>query len=76
MHWLMNPVGCVGKLMEGSGLNKLMASAFSGVEKILIRKKFPMAVRARRIVIIELLRGFIDGSQEKKSIPKFYFFLM
>ena len=31
MHWIMNFVGCVGKLMEGSGLNKLMGSPFAGV---------------------------------------------
>ena len=76
MHWIMNFVGCVGKLMEGSGLNKLMASAFSEAEKMLIGKKFPMTVRALRLVITELLRGCIDDSQEKKRITKFYFFLI
>ena len=34
MHWIINFVGYAGKLMEGSGLNKLKASAFAGVEKI------------------------------------------
>ena len=62
--------------MEGSGLNKLRASAFSEAEKMLIGKKFPMTVRALRLVIIELLRGCIDDSQEKKRITKFYFFLI
>ena len=46
--------------MEGSGLNKLMTSVFSGVEKMLIGKKFPMNVRALRLVIIKLLLQFID----------------
>ena len=35
MHWIMNFVGCIAKLIEGSVLNKLMASAFAGVEKML-----------------------------------------
>ena len=60
MHWIMNFVGCVGKLMEGSGLNKFMSSAFAGVEKMLIGKKFPMNVRALRKVTLELLKGHID----------------
>ena len=60
MHWIMNFVGCVGKLMEGSGLNKFMSSAFAGVEKMLIGKKFPMNVRALRQVTLELLKGHID----------------
>ena len=38
MHWIMSFVGCVGKLMSGSGLQQLMSSAFAGVEKMLIGK--------------------------------------
>ena len=72
----MNFVGSVGKLMVVSGLKKLMTSAFSGVEKMLISKKFPMNVRAFCSVINELLLGFIDDSQENKSLTKFYFFLI
>ena len=34
----MNFVGCVGKLMEGIGLNILMASVFSGGEKVLVNR--------------------------------------
>ena len=72
----MKFVGCVGKLMEGSGLNKLMTSAFSGVKKMLIGKNFPRTVRALHPVIIELLRAFNGHSQENKCITKFYFFLI
>ena len=72
----MNFVGSVGKLMVVSGLKKLMTSAFSGVEKMLISKKFPMNVRAPRFVINEFLRGFIDDSKENKSATKFYFFFI
>ena len=38
--------------MEGSDLNKLITSAFAEVEKTLIGKKFPITVRALRLVII------------------------
>ena len=58
--------------MEGSGINKLMTSAFVGVEKMLICKKFPMNVRAFRLVIIEVLREFIG---EIKDYNEFYLFL-
>ena len=58
--------------MEGSGINKLMTSAFVGVEKMLLCKKCPMNVRAFRLVIIEVLREFID---EIKDYNEFYLFL-
>ena len=60
MHMLMSFIGCVGMLMTNSGLTALLKSAFSGVEKMLTGKKFPMNLRALRIVFIELLRGYID----------------
>ena len=60
MHWLMSFVGAVGKLMKNSGLDLLMKTAFAGVEKMLLGKKFPQNVRALRIVVIELLRPLID----------------
>ena len=77
MHWLMSFVGSVGKLMKNSGLDRLMKAAFAGVEKMLVGKKFPMNVRALRIVVIELLRTIItkDTSRDDmvstlKSIAK------
>ena len=54
MHWLMSFVGSIGKLMKNSGLERLMKASFAGVEKMLIGKKFPMNVRALRIVVVEL----------------------
>ena len=60
MHWLMNFIGSAGKLMKNSGLDMLMKRAFAGVEKMLVGKKFPINVRALRIVVVELLRTLID----------------
>ena len=41
--------------MTNSGLENLMKAAFAGVDKMLSGKKFPMNVRALRIVVVELL---------------------
>ena len=72
MHWLMSFVGSVGKLMKNSGLDMLMKRAFAGVEKMLIRKKFPMNNRAPRIVVVELLQTLIGkGATQEDMIPTF-----
>ena len=71
MHWLMNCVGCVSKLMGGSGLNKWMASAFAGIENMLPGKTFPMNVRVIRLVTLELLRGFVDEMTNYSKLDSF-----
>ena len=68
MHWLMSFVGSVGKLMKNSGLDMLMKTAFAGVEKMLIGKKFPMNIRALRIVVVELLRTLTDTDAIREDI--------
>ena len=60
IHWAMSFIGCIGKLMANSGLEKLMSSAFAGVNKMLLGKRFPMNVRVLRFVVLELLRGFVE----------------
>ena len=70
MHWLMSFVGSIGKLMENSGLEQLMKSSFAGVEKMLLGKKFPMNVRALRIVVVELLRMYIDENTTCDDLTK------
>ena len=56
MHKLMSFVGCVGNLMKKSGLEEVMKTSFAGVEKMLLGKKFPMNVRALRLITVEILR--------------------
>ena len=46
----------------------LMKPAFAGVEKMLIRKKFPMNIRALRIICLEPLRGLIDEKTNHKDL--------
>ena len=57
MHWLMSFVGSVGKLMEGSGLDKLMGAAFAGVSKMLVGKISDECTCALCLVCLEILRG-------------------
>ena len=40
MHWLMSFIVACGSLMKGSGLHQYLSSAFSGVSKMLIGKKY------------------------------------
>ena len=70
MHWLMSFVGSFGKLMKNSGLDMLMKTAFAGIEKMLIGKKFPMNIRALQVVATELLRTLIneDTTQNMATI--------
>ena len=68
MHWLMSFVGSVGKLTKNSGLDMLMKTAFAGVEMMLTGKKFPMNIRAVRIVVVELLRTLIDKDARQEDM--------
>ena len=60
MHWLMSFVCSVGALLAGSGLKKILSSAFVGSDKMLLGKKLPMNLRAFTFVVIELLRGHVE----------------
>ncbi|MEM7297990.1 MAG: hypothetical protein AAF391_06960, partial [Bacteroidota bacterium] len=71
MHWLMSFVGCIGKLMENSGMEKILSAAFAGVPKMLTGKKFPMNVRALRLLVLELLRSFIGGMETYAELEIF-----
>ena len=55
MHMLMSFIGAVGNLMTETGLADIMSSAFAGVHKVLVGKKFPMCMRALRMVVDVIL---------------------
>lgn len=63
MHTLMSLVGAVGMLMNNSGLEEVLSSAFGGVSKMLSGKKYPQNVRALRLVTEELLRSVIMDTE-------------
>ena len=64
----MNFVGSVGKQMKNSELDRLIKTTFSCVDKLLISKKFPMNIRALRLVAIELLRTLTDEDTTQNDI--------
>ena len=55
MHMLMSFIGAVGNLMTETGLAVIMSSVFAGVHKMLVGKKFPICMRALRIVFEVIL---------------------
>ncbi len=59
MHMLMSFIGSVGYLMTKTGLADILSSAFGGVHKMLIGKKFPMCMRALRMVVEIILEQLI-----------------
>lgn len=61
VHWLMSFAGSIGVLMKNSGLVSWWECAFTGVPKKLTRRKFPMNVCALKYIVMELLRGTVDG---------------
>ena len=68
MHFLMSFIECIGSLMEGSGLKEIMKSAFAGVEKMLLGKKYPSNDRVLRMVLIELLRNALPAIQSYSEL--------
>ena len=70
MHWLMSFIGCVGVLMENSGLVPWLQSAFASVPKMMTGKNFPMNIRALHFAVMELVKGFIDDVYSYEDLEK------
>lgn len=68
MHMLMSFVGAVGSLMNKSGLADIMSSAFAGVQKMLIGKKFPMCMRALKMVVEVILEPVFKSLHQRAMI--------
>ena len=64
MHMLMSFIGAIGNLMTETGLADIMSSAFSGVHKMLQGKKFPMCMRALRM-LVEVILIKVDKDEVK-----------
>lgn len=63
MHTLMSFVGCIGALMNSSGLEELLNVAFKGVSHTLNGKARSKAVRGFRMVLTTLLEPLVlDGN--------------
>ncbi len=57
-------IGCIGKLMCGSGIEALISSAFGGISRIMSEKSWVMAMKAFRMVSIALLKNDSKTFQE------------
>lgn len=62
MHTLMNLIGAIGNLMANTGLEDILSSAFAGVKKMLIGKKFPQCLRALRMVVEVILELILEDT--------------
>ena len=63
MHFLMDFVSCIGKLMAGSGLKNILCGTFGSVDKMLEGKKYPQNVRALRLLTEQLLHPIIENNE-------------
>ena len=71
MHMLMSFGGSVVVLIENSGLEEILSSAFAGVSKLLSGKKILQNTRPLRLVTEELLRGVIvDVNSQEELLAK------
>ena len=68
MHFVMNFIGCVGTLMDATGLADILECAFGGVSHMLAGKRFPQNFRALRIVVEELLRGILQETDNPDDL--------
>ena len=67
----MSFIGCIETLMANSGLEEILNKTFSGVKKILNGKKFPMNLRALRMVVEELLQNDIQELLDSEKLSSF-----
>ena len=58
-HKLMSFIGCIVTLTAMTGFAEVLKSAFGGVDKMLLGKKYPQNLRALRMCAEEILRPFL-----------------
>ena len=61
MHTLMSFVGCIGTLMESTGLEDLLNSAFNGITHMLNGKAWPKAVRGLSILVLAIIKPLVTA---------------
>ena len=62
MHLLMPFVGCIGNLMENTGLSNILKAAFGGIDKLLLGKNFPNNIRALCMAVEQILKPVLLDS--------------
>ena len=71
MHLFMSFIRSIGNLMANSGLEEILEKSFAGVKKMLSGKKFPMNLRALRMIVEELLRNHITNMEDCIDLEAF-----
>ena len=69
-HWLMSFMGCIGSIMEGSGLQDVLNTVFAlgSVDKILSGHAYARAVRAFSLINTVLASLILEDMEENKEI--------
>ena len=71
MHLLMSFIGYIGTLMAKSGLEEILNKSFFSVKKMLSGKKFPMNLRALRMLVKELLQNDFQELLDYDELSRF-----
>ena len=75
MHFLTNVISCIGNLAADTGCAEILCAAFSGVAKMLARKKYPQNFRAMILLCEELLRPIFTLNTSITSMPQLQTYL-
>ena len=71
MHLLMSFIDYIGTLMAKSGLEEILNKSFFSVKKMLSGKKFPMNLRALRMLVKELLQNDFQELLDYDKLSRF-----
>ena len=72
MHLFMSFIGCIGVLMQNTGLVEILESSFSGVKKMLLGKNFPNNIQALRLLVEELLHKKVSEIELSEGLYDIY----
>ena len=67
MHMLMSFVGCIGTLIESTGLEDLLNLIFNGVTHMLNGKAWPKANRGLRIIVLAIIKPLVMAGKTRMT---------
>ena len=73
MHVIMSACGSIGKLNQGTGLDRLLSAAYGGISGIMSGSSWVKALRAFRMVTSTLLHNFLSTGQKTFDDLSSYF---
>ena len=60
MYTLMSFIGCIGTLMSGTGLQKVLGAAFKGVPNMINGKVWPKALQGMRMIVTVMMEELVE----------------